>query len=828
MIQPKSDVLQGTQQTLPGLESLVQDARYGVRMLLRAPGFAIAALLTLALGIGANTAIFSVVNAVLLRPLPFPEPDRIVQLVRHHPWGLGDGQTGRRYLFFREHANVGPMAAWRNPTGINLVTREGAEFVRARPVSKEFFDVFGVRPALGTVFTDEHDRAGGPDAAILSHELWVRQFSSDPAAIGAAMLLGERAYVVLGVMPAAFSVLGPADVYVPLRPGTTGPGGGFNYAVAVRLPAGVTVVQANARAASTWQAMSQEFPREILRDEMPSGFEPFQQNSVKAVQPALLTMLGAVGLLLVIACANTANLLLARAAGRGREMCVRAALGAARGRIVRQLLTESVLLSVAGAAIGVALAYMSVPALLALTPPGFRVYQDVRLDVTVLLVALSAAVATGILFGLAPAVSLARTDLVGAFKEDGTRSVGGRRAAWLRRTLVVSEVGLCMLLLVSAGLLVRTFIKMSAIDPGFDPTRLLTARMSLQGERYATREAYTQFFAEGLERLRRIPGVRAAAIVNGVPIERGLNLNVDILDIVDAGGKMRFEDALTDWRYVSSDYFSTMAIPIVAGRGFDERDRAGTSPVALVNETFSRRFFNDVEPLGQHIRVFDSDGSIEVVGIVKDVREGSLTARPLPVMYVPFAQANPAGVRASHTYFPMSWVVRADATGPSLEHAIREALRSLDPRQPFSVFRTMDEVKSAAVREQRFQMTLLTVLAGIGLLLATAGVYGVVSYSAAQRTREFGIRMALGAPRTLILRTVIRGGATLAIVGVGLGIAASFASASVIEKFLWGVSPLDPLTLASVAILLVGVAVLASLVPALRAVRLNPVTALRE
>ena len=493
------------------------------------------------------------------------------------------------------------------------------------------------------------------------------------------------------------------------------------------MPAGATLEQVNAQAAATWEAMGREFPKVLRPNELPSGFEPLQATSASRVRPALLAILGAVGLLLVIACANSANLLLARASARGREIAVRAALGAGRGRIIRQLLTESMLLSIAGAALGIALAYWAMPLLLALTPPQFRAYQEVRLDSTVLLVTLSIAVGTGLLFGLAPAIAVSRPDLVEAFKEDGTRSVGSARSAWLRQSLVVGEVALCMLLLVGAALLVQTFVRMRAVDPGFDPAHVVTARMSLQGERYAKQEAYTRFFEEGLERLRRIPGVRAAAVVNGVPIERGLNLNIDILDIREANGKLRFEDISTDWRYASTDYFSTMGIRIVEGRGFEAGDGAGAAPVAVVNEAFARRFFKDTQVLGQHVRVFDSDGAIEIVGIAKDVREAGLTG-PIPaVMYVPVLQANPSGVNAAHTYFQMSWVVRTDTAGPALEHQMREALRSLDSKQPFSSFRTMDEIKSAAVDDQRFQMTLLGVFSGIGLLLATAGVYGLVS-----------------------------------------------------------------------------------------------------
>jgi putative ABC transport system permease protein len=816
------------QRGLPAIETFVQDARYAIRTLLRAPGFTAAVLLTLALGTGANTAIFSVVNTVLLRPLPYPESDRLVQLVRRHPSGVATGQTGVRYLFFRDHMRIGPIAAWRNPAGINLVNGDNAEFVRAMPVSKEFFDVYGVRPAIGASFTAEHDRVGGPRAAVISNGLWRRQFGGNPAVVGSSILLGETLHVVVGVMPASFVAIPPADLYVPLRPSTTGPGGGFNYGVTARVPAGATLEQVNAQAAATWEAMGREFPKVLRPTELPSGFEPLQATTASSVRPALLAILGAVGLLLVIACANSANLLLARASARGREIAVRAALGASRGRIIRQLLTESVVLSIVGAALGVALAYWAMPLLLSLTPPQFRAYQEVHLDSTVLLVSLSIAVGTGLLFGLAPAITVSRPDLVEAFKDDGTRSVGSARSAWLRQSLVVGEVALCMLLLVGAALLVQTFVRMRAVDPGFDPAHVVTARMSLQGERYAKREAYTRFFEEGLERLRRIPGVRAAAVVNGVPIERGLNLNIDILDIREANGKLRFEDISTDWRYASTDYFSTMGIRIVEGRGFEAGDGAGAAPVAVVNEAFARRFFKDTRALGQHLRVFDSDGAIEIVGIAKDVREAGLTGPILAVMYVPVLQANPSGVNAAHAYFQMSWVVRTDTAGPALEHQMREALRSLDSKQPFSSFRTMDEIKSAAVDDQRFQMTLLGVFSGIGLLLATAGVYGLVSYSATQRTREFGIRMALGAPRALILRTVIRSGLLLALIGVAVGIAASIASRKFLERFVWGISPVDPVTIGAVAVVLILVTVLASLMPALRAVRSNPVTALRD
>jgi putative ABC transport system permease protein len=380
-----------------------------------------------------------------------------------------------------------------------------------------------------------------------------------------------------------------------------------------------------------------------------------------------------------------------------------------------------------------------------------------------------------------------------------------------------------MLLLVAAGLLMQTFIRMRAVDPGFDVHNVLTARMSMQGDRYATAGDITRFFERGLEQIRRIPGVESAAVVNGVPIARALNLNVDVLD-----GPVLIQRAVVDWRYTSTGYFETMRIPIVSGRGFEERDRAGAAPVAVVSEQFARKFLKGVDPIGHHVRVFQNDGAIEIVGVAKDLSEGGLVEPPIPVMYVPIAQANIAGVRASHTYYPMSWVVRAASIGPEMIRRIRDALRAVDPKQPVSAFITMDEVKAESMSDQTFQMVLLGVLAAVGLALAAAGIYGLIAYSVAQRTREFGIRMALGATRDRIVRAVLLQGATIGLLGVTVGTAGALAFTRTLQKFVYGVSPVDPATFMSVSVLLVVVASIASVVPAVRAVRLNPVAALRE
>ncbi|HSC28272.1 MAG TPA: ABC transporter permease, partial [Vicinamibacterales bacterium] len=472
------------------------------------------------------------------------------------------------------------------------------------------------------------------------------------------------------------------------------------------------------------------------------------------------------------------------------------------------------------------IAYWSVPLLLALTPPGFTLTQAVRMDGTVMLVTLGIAAVTGLLFGLAPALSLSRYDVAEAFKDDGARTTAGRGAGLLRRALVIGEVVLCTVLLIGAGLLIQTFVRLRAVDPGFDPRGVLRARMAMQGDRYASPQDLNRFYEDGLERIRRIPGVRSAAVVNGLPIARALNLNVDILDWPEEEGAERVQDALIDWRYATTDYFETMGIPVVAGRGFSAADRAGAPPVAVVSEEFARRFFQGTSALGRHVRVFDQDGALRIVGIVKDLKEGGLKGETIPVMYVPVAQTHAAAIKTTHSYFQVNWVVRADSAGAVLARRIEEEIRALDPRQPFSSFATMSEVKESAMAAERFQMTLLGAFAGIGLLLAAAGIYGLIAYSVAQRRREFGIRIALGATGDRILRDVVRSGAMLSLIGVALGCLAAFALSRTIEGFVWGVSTLDPLTFGAVAALLVAVAAVASFVPALRAVRLNGVSAL--
>ena len=810
------------QHSLPFLETLLQDVRYGVRALLRTRGFTAAALLTLALGIGANSAIFSVVNAVLLEPIPYPQPDRILRMYRNNG-GLASRIDARRFAFVREQMrSFESVTAWRT-TAFNMVAGDSAEYLPALAVSKEYFRVFGGVPLHGRTFEPFEDLPNGPDAVILRYELWSRMFGADPSVVGRTVSLGERPYRVVGIMPEGFDPLQTVELYVNLKSSPVGPGGGFNYWVAGRLREGITGEQANAESSALLAAYKASLPPHPSQaNESAPQFLPYQESLSRAVRPALLVMLGAVGLLLLIACANTANLLLARASGRGREISVRTALGAGRARIVRQLVTESMVLFLAGGVLGIMLAYWALPVLLAMTPDGYLPTQEVRIDWTVLAATIALSLATGLVFGLAPALCLSRHDLVEAFKADGTRMTSSRRSSWLRQGLVVGEVALCMLLLVGAGLLVQTFLRLRAVDLGFDATNVLTARMSLMGERYGSSDAVNRLYDQGLERLRRVPGVQSAAVVNGIPIEYGLNLNFDMLETSER------ETHLTDWRYATADYFRTLGIEVVRGRGLSETDTRGAPRVAVVSAQFVRTYYPDTDPIGRQIQIYTSDGPIEIVGVAEDLREGGLSGRLPAVMYVPVAQAGDAAIRTSHSYFQVSWVVRAASLSPELRRRIRDELRAIDPRQPISSFRSIDEVKARAMQTESFQTALLATFATIGLVLAAAGIYGLVAYSVAQRTREFGIRLALGATRQRILAYVVRQGATLAAVGVVVGAIAAVGLTRTMQSLSSDVGVLNvPIVLLVGAVLLV-VAVLASFVPALRAVRLDPVAALRD
>ncbi len=806
------------QRGVPVIESIVRDLKYGVRSLRKAPVFTVTAVLSLALGIGANSAIFSVVNAVLLRPLPYPQPDRLVQVMRTYPNDRAQSLDATRIFAVSSNVNSLQAVAATGPvTGFNFVTGEGAEYVRALSVSKEYFEVLGVSPRSGREFLPEESIPNGPDVAIVSHALWRRLLDSDAAAVGRTVTLSDVPYTIVGVMPADFRPIPTVDLLVPLGL-SQNQAGSFNFQAIGRLSAGVDITRANEEVKAIVAGLRADQP-DVLGDDESLAVEPYARVVAQDVRPALMVLIGAVGVVLLIACANTANLLLARAVSRGREMAIRTALGAGRRRIASQLLTESLLLASVAGICGLMIAWWTAPALLALSPAAAS-WREVQLDVTVVVVTIGIAIVTGLLFGLAPVLTLHRIKLSRQLRDDGTRTTQSARANWLRRALVTSEVALSVILLVAAGLLVQTFNNLRSVDLGFDPENILTAQMSLNGARYRDRSLVADLYRRGLDRIGRMPGVESAAVVSGLPVERGLNVAIDMPD-----GTLANE--LTDFRYVSPGYFSIMHIPVVMGRSFADRDASDSPPVAVVNREFVSRFVADGQPVGRRVQIFSRGTVYEIVGVVGNVQEKGLGGDAVPVLYLPVEQVDPGILATTHYFFQISWVVRTRANATGLAERIRNEMRSIDPQQPFSRFRPMAAVISESLTTPRFHMVLLSLFSGLALVLAVAGIYGVMTYAVTARLREIGVRMAIGASARRIVRTILLQGLALAAVGIAIGVAGAVALTRLLDAFVFGVSTTDLLTFALVGGGLLLVAGLASSIPALRAARVDPVQTLR-
>jgi putative ABC transport system permease protein len=810
------------------LEAIARDARYAVRALSRTPAFTAAALVTLALGIGATSAIFSVVNAALLKPPPYPEPDRILALT----YPGGGAQTGEIFHDVRERLrSFQTIAAIGGGTGWNLVVGDRAEYVEGLPVSSGYFDALGVRSIMGRGFTAAEDQPDGPRSVVLGHGLWRRFFQASSHVIGEQLLLGGIPHTVVGVMRPGFQSFPAVDLWTPLQ--VSPQNHAWNFAVLGRLRAGVSPAQASRELDARRAGMRQDLQSFSEQRSQSIMWIPYQQWLGLANREALLILLAAVACLLLIACANVASLQLVRGIGRRREMATRAALGGWRGRLVQQVLTESVVLGVAAAALGLLVARWGVRSLLALVPEGWLTGQTVDLDWRVLLVTLGLAVGTSILFGLAPAIGAARLDVRSVLGAGG-RQTGGPRTTWLRRGFAVTEVALAVVLLVGAGLLIRTFVNLRSTDLGFDPSNIVVGKMSLQGSTTQLREKPAVFFERVLERLHEVPGVVAASVANNVPVERGVNLSLE--PVPDA---LIREGRAVDWRYVTSEYFDLFRIPIRSGRAFDERDRADGAPVAIVNEAFVRMYFGDAAAIGRSLQLSRSYGDPprEIVGIASDVKSSSggswgsglsaLGSAAPPIIYVPAAQVPDSVMQTVHHYFDVSWAVRTRGPSGAVAPVIQQIVRSIEPTLPFSRFQTMEEVIAKDVEEQRFLMVLLGVFAGVALTLAFIGIYGLVAYSAGQRTQEIGLRMALGAGPMRVLGQFLREGVRLAVIGVAIGLIAAVGLSRVLTSFIFGVTPLDPLTLVAVGAVSVLAALVATLVPATRAANIDPSVSLR-
>ena len=815
------------------LDFVGRDLRYAWRMLRKTPGFTVIALITLAVGIGVNTAVFSVVNGLLLKPLPFPEPDRLalVSTLFRSPKGQSDSDSVDGKTFFAIHDNATTVdtavSSGGFGRGVNLVAGGAAANVEQRRVSAGYFSVLGVAPFMGREFSADEDREGGAPVAMLSHGLWSRVFGSDPQIVGRTIMLRGEPYTVVGVMPAGFTTGTPTsvDVWTPIHPSRKGEGGGSNYGMIARLRPGVTWAQADAEVAQLGSAAAREgYPPQVTAR---CSLIPLQQGETSEIRQPLLMLWGAVGMVLVIACVNLAGLLLARSGMRTREIATRMALGSGRSAVVRQLLVESAVLALSGGLLGIAVGAGVLNVLKRLSTDVFPVGYPVELDARVLAATLVIALVTSVVFGLVPALHASRVDVQAALAESGTRAVAGGAGRWPRRLLVVGEVAMGVVLLVSAGLLVRTFVHLRSLNPGFDPSSVITASVSLQDARYQDAAKVDRLFGDTLERIRRIPGVQAAGVSLGLPYTRLLNLGFKPLD----GGSTVQGGSITNLSYVTPGYLEALRIPVRIGRSFTEADAATAPGVAIVNEEFARKYYKGENVIGRRIAVV---GEREIVGLVGNARATSSGfsgySAPLvtpPIIYIPSAQTTAGFLKLVHTWFAPSWVVRASGRVEDVSKGIRDAIAAVDPMLPISKLESMSDVQAASLASQRFMMTLVVGLGAVALLLAAIGIHGLIATSVTERTRELGIRLALGATAGQVMRNVVMPGVILSAAGVVLGSGAAFAVVQLMRSFLWGVQPTDPMTFVAVIGTLLAVALLASLIPALRVLRLDPAQTLR-
>jgi putative ABC transport system permease protein len=801
-------------------DDMFQDLRFGLRMLLKHPGFTSIAVLTLALGIGANTAIFSVVNAVLLRPLPFAEPERLLWVGGWSGADKGQGVTPADFLDYREQSRSFAQLAASVSDSIPMNLSGGGEPERLKGgmVTANYLDVFGIAPALGRTFSTEEDQPGRDRVVALSHALWERRFGGDPAILNKTIMLDGLTVTVIGVMPPRFQYPAGVEIWKPFgfpsAPGSPFRSREFHMLRPVaRLKPGVTVAQAQADVGAIAARLQKLYPKTNAKQSL--FLTPLQERVVGNVRLTLFALLGAVGCVLLIACANVANLLLARAASRQKEIAVRAALGASRARVMRQLLTESMALAVLGGAGGALLAKWGVGLLAPISAASIPRADEIRVSAPVFGFTLAVSLLTGLLFGLAPAFQSSRVDLTDSLKESGRGAGGGGRKRRALNILVVGETALAAVLLIGAGLLVNSFVRLQQVRPGFDETNLLTAKIDLPNP-YAQPEKKTQFFEQLQRRVAALPGVEAVGLVTELPLA---HQSSDFQFKIEGRSTQNPEQTIhADIRGVNHDYFRAMRIPLLKGRFFAETEAHENAKLAIISDVLARRFFAGEDPIGKSIRLdLPGEPPFEIIGVVGDVRHRGLDGDLRQTVYSPSLRLGFSNL-----------VIRTTNNPTSLAAAVRKEVAAIDPNQPVANIKTMEQWVSESVAEPRFRTLLLGVFSAVALLLALVGIYGVMSYAVTQRAHELGIRVALGARAGEVMKLVLGQGMKLAASGVAVGVLASFGLTRLIKGLLFGVDAADPLTFGSIALLLLSVALLSCYFPARRATKVDPIVALRQ
>jgi putative ABC transport system permease protein len=818
------------------VETLLQDLRYGVRMLWKNPGFAAVVVITLALGIGATTAIFTVVDRAILEPLPYPHPNRIVCLVQGSDSDLYPVISIPEYLMWSSQTRIieDATAGHGKVVPVNLLGGDHPEQLQARPVTANFFALFGYGVAIGRTFTAGEDVPGGPSVAVITYSLWKSRFGSDPHIVGKLIDLDNTAYTVIGVLarrpPAAGET---ADVYLPLQPDPNSTNLAEVYYAYGRLKPGVTVAQADAALKLAADQFRRKYP-DVLGPRGTFATETLRELTLGGVKDLLLIFLGAVSFVLLIACANVANLLLGRETSRQREIAIRVALGSSRGRIIRQILTEGVLLSFVGGAVGLFLGYAGVRALLAINPGQFpwvgRHGEAVTLDWRLLLFALGISALAGALASLVPGIKASRANLAATMREAGSRAGTGMRHNKTRSLLVVVEMALAMVLLAGAGLLIRAFLDLRSVNPGFETRNVLTMDMSLTGARFRKTAVVAALVREGQQRLDSLPGVEVVAASCCLPLNGGYGLPFNIEGRVPTRAQWSGDG---QWRSVSPGYFQAFRIPLLRGRAFTVNDSGSSQPVVIINEAMAKQFWPKGGELGTRITIAKGVGPQfvdlprEIVGVVGNVRDNGLNDDPLPTMYVPVAQVPDGENTLSNSLKPLTWVIRTRAAPLSLSHEIQYELRLASGGLPVGHVLTMEQVVAHSTEQNSSNMTLLLIFAALALLLAAVGIYGVMAYAVGQRTQEIGIRMALGASPERVRRRVAAQGMALALVGVGIGVGGGMGLTRALRTLLFGVKPWDPLAFAVATVALLLAALLGCTVPAFRASRIDPAISLR-